>query len=321
MSQPGRSCPAGYGYSLAAIRSGPVHQAETLYVVGGLYGNEPALDAVEGLAQAEPGPVTLFFNGDFNWFNVDAASFRRVNECVLGHGASLGNVEYELALGDGAAGCGCAYPDSVDAATVDRSNRIHQRLRETAAGVPEIRGALGQLPRWRRFQVGALRLAVVHGDAESLAGWRFCRESLDDPRTMDWLDQAFRNAAVEGFASSHTCLPVCRQFAWGDRQGFVINNGAAGMPNFADSRCGVVTRVGTGPSPHRPLYGLRLRDVFIDAIPVEYDHERWSAAFLANWPVGSPAWISYWPRLVAGPQHTMAQAAPDTPRPAAKPAP
>ncbi|MCK7500655.1 MAG: hypothetical protein MZW92_68400 [Comamonadaceae bacterium] len=73
-------------------------------MVGGLYGNERALDTVEALAAAERGPVTIVFNGDFNWFNVDSAAFRRINERVLGHAALLGNVEYELAHGDGERG-------------------------------------------------------------------------------------------------------------------------------------------------------------------------------------------------------------------------
>ncbi|MCK7500654.1 MAG: hypothetical protein MZW92_68395 [Comamonadaceae bacterium] len=79
------------------------------------------------------------------------------------------------------------------------------------------------------------------------------------PQRFPWLDGVFRGAGVDGFASSHTCLPVCRSFDCGDRRRFVINNGAAGMPNFVNSRFGVVTRIALRPSPHRRLYGLRLQ--------------------------------------------------------------
>ncbi len=80
----------------------PDLSAETLYVIGGLYGNLPALDAVHELAANEPGGATLVFNGDFNWFNIDAAGFSAINEQVLKHTALRGNVETELAGG----GCG-----------------------------------------------------------------------------------------------------------------------------------------------------------------------------------------------------------------------
>lgn len=320
MNEPGRFCPATYHYGAAALRDVPIEHCETLYVIGGIYGNERALDVVEALAAAEAGPVTLVFNGDFNWFNVDTAGFRRINQRVLGHTAILGNVEYELAHGDGQAGCGCAYPDWVDEGAVTRSNAIHARLSQTAVLSPAIVHALRALPRLRRFRIGELRLGVVHGDAESLAGWRFSRESLDDPATRPWLEQTFRAADVDGYASSHTCLPVCRSFGAEGRPGFVINNGAAGMPNFRSSRFGVVTRIGLRPTRHRGLYGLRVKGAHVDAIGVDYDHARWAVDFLSNWPLGSGAWQSYWTRIVAGPHYSMSQALPAA-KPLATPGP
>ena len=85
-----------YRYGPAALAHAPEQTAETLYVVGGLYGNRPALAALRQLAAQEPGPVRLCFNGDFNWFNVDDAGFAAVNRAVLEHDACLGNVEAEL---------------------------------------------------------------------------------------------------------------------------------------------------------------------------------------------------------------------------------
>jgi len=52
----------------------------------------------------------LVFNGDFHWFDVDAATFARVNDTVLSRYALRGNVESEIALATPGAGCGCAYP-------------------------------------------------------------------------------------------------------------------------------------------------------------------------------------------------------------------
>jgi hypothetical protein len=82
------------------------------------------------------------------------------------------------------------------------------------------------------------------------------------------------------------------------------------MPNFNNSRFGVITRVGLRASPHRRLYGLQVRGAHVDAIAVDYDHARWSVDFLANWPLDSAAWLSYWLRIVAGPRYSLAQALP-----------
>src|SRR5690606_1303986 len=114
-----------------------------------------------------------------------------------------------------------------DAQTVARSNRIHARLKATAARHPEIVAALDRLPMFARWRVGALAVGVVHGDADSLAGWRFDPSGLDDPARRDWIEACFSRARVEVFASSHTCAAGLRVFDGG----VVINNGAAGMGN------------------------------------------------------------------------------------------
>jgi hypothetical protein len=138
----GRSCPLRYRYGAETIARLPAIEAETLYVAGGLYGNLPALAVIEAMAAAEPGPVSIVFNGDFNWFNVDDAGFAEINRHVLAHRAILGNVEAELGVAGDDAGCGCAYPDHVDSAVVERSNRIHALLKATAARHPLILDSL-----------------------------------------------------------------------------------------------------------------------------------------------------------------------------------
>jgi hypothetical protein len=101
-----------------------------------------------------------------------------------------------------------------------------------------------------------------------------------------------------------------RDFTLPPRRLTVINNGAAGMPNFAGKRFGVITRIATTLPPHRPLYGLARSGVRIDAIPVAYDHEAFVARFLRRWPQGSTAYESYWGRIDRGPEFTLAQARP-----------
>ncbi|HRP95063.1 MAG TPA: hypothetical protein PL143_02330 [Rhodocyclaceae bacterium] len=308
MNTPGRSCPLRYRYGAGAIARAPERAAETLYVVGGLYGNLPALDAIEALAAAEHEAVTVCFNGDFNWFDVDDAGFRAVNERVRAHDAIAGNVEAELATGDAGHGCGCAYPDGVEQSLVDRSNRIHARLRACASRHADILAWLATLPMVARYRVGGVRIGVVHGDAESLAGWRFDAAALDRPGGRDWLAMACDIAGVEVFASTHTCLPALRQLRDPTRAGLVINNGAAGMPNFRATRHGVITRISVTPSPHPALYGARIGTTHCDALAVHYDHAAWQAQFGANWPPGSDAWRSYQRRIAHGPDWGIADA-------------
>ena len=156
---------------------------------------EGAIKIVDG--KAVLAADNLCFNGDFNWFDVDDAGFRAVNERVLRHDAILGNVEAELGAPDDAAGCGCAYPENVDEDVVARSNAIHARLKKTAARHPDLLASISALPMVARYRVGAVRVGVVHGDADSLAGWRFDPSSLDDPRDARFA--AVRDAFVSNF--------------------------------------------------------------------------------------------------------------------------
>jgi hypothetical protein len=306
--QAGRSCPIAYRYGAAALARSPAKAAQTVYVVGGLYGNLQALAQVEAMAAAEPGPVTLVFNGDFNWFNRDDASFRAINQAVLKHDAILGNVEFEFGAEDSEAGCGCAYPEGVAQGLVDRSNRIHKQLSVTARRHPDLVAQLMALPLFVRYRVGSRTVAVVHGDADSLAGWLFDAHEIDQPKNQLRLSQIFTEAEVDIFASTHTCLPVLRQIALLRGQGVVVNNGAAGMPNFHGQTSGLLTRIGITPSPHAALYGLETGGVFVDTLAINYDQTSWRQDFLANWPEGSDAFVSYFSRIENGPTYTVAQA-------------
>ena len=300
---PGRSCPPQYRYAPADVGRAVAFETSCLYVVGGLYGNALALDSILELARQEPEPPAIVFNGDFNWFNVDDPGFAAINSRVLAHTALRGNVETEVAGDDNAAGCGCGYPDFVSDADVERSNLIIEHLRDTARRQPLLRRQLAPLPMYLTAAVGASRVAIVHGDCESLAGWGLSRESLAVPDHRARVTGWFSAARVNIIASSHSCLPILRAVAREGVTGLVANNGAAGMPNFRNSHYGIITRIAVRPSPHAALYGTTVNDCHVDALPVHYDQRRWLAAFLANWPAGSPAHDSYFRRVVAGPDY------------------
>jgi hypothetical protein len=302
---PGRACPPHYGYSPRVFAREPDFGADTLYVIGGLYGNALALDEVDRMAAFEARPPTQVFNGDFHWFDAEPALFAAVQRRVLAHAALRGNVETELAGNDDSAGCGCAYPESVPDDDVERSNRILATLREVAAQVPGARGQLAALPMHALAQVGRLRLGIVHGDAWSLAGWRFAHDRLHDPAQEAQLQATLELGAVDGYACSHTCAPALK--VMGER--FVINNGAAGMANFAGDSSGTLTRISIRPLPVPlgPLraFGLHERGVWIDALRIRFDAARWLDRFDALWSAGSPAAVSYRDRIVRGPQFTI----------------
>ncbi len=305
--QAGRLCPHDYVYLPSTLARTADFSTEALYVVGGLYGNRAALAAVERMAAAER--ATVVFNGDFHWFDAEPEWFDTIERRTMFYHALRGNVETEIARErDIGAGCGCAYPESVDDGVVRRSNDI---LAQLAAIAPRAaRTRLRALPMNLVAEVGGLRIGIVHGDAASLAGWRFACDALDTAHNRVWLDKVRAASAIDVFASTHTCLAALRDFRLPTGRLTVINNGAAGMPNFVHTRLGLITRIAVTPSPHRAAYGIRRDRVHIDALPVAYDTTAFLDDFLRRWPEGAPAHASYFTRIAEGPNHTVIQAAP-----------
>ena len=281
----------------------PEHWPEqVLYVVGGLYGNPFALDEIEAMVNRERragASVRLLFNGDFNWFNAEADWFAEINRRVLAHDAMLGNVEYELAHPSEGAGCGCAYPDFVDTGVVERSNRIMERLQAVAADQGEITGRLAQLPRWRAALFGGLKVLVLHGDPESLAGWGLSHELLSDAgagQLEDW----FRRCDADVILCTHTCLPVVWSGVVAGRPRLLLNNGAAGMGNLQQDSRGLVLRLAPGPAPAGSLTSRELAGMSGSLEPVAFDTVAWLRLFDRHWPAGSDAERSYRARIAGG---------------------
>jgi hypothetical protein len=317
---PGRSCPLHYRYRpevFAAPPSQGLDGLDLLYVVGGLYGNPFALERVLELFDRETGRKRLVFNGDFHWFDVDPVVFAQVQRGVLAHKALRGNVETEIAAEEvvGAeAGCGCAYPDWVGDGVVERSNRILGHLRRAATDAQ--RAQLAALPMWLRADVGPVRIGIVHGDAQSLAGWGFAQEQLRDAAHRQTARQWFERAELDAFACTHTCLPVFQGLRGGRRAAprWVLNNGAAGMPNFRGDAAGLLTRIALRPFRGAARrYGLCIGcgsnpRVHAEAIAIEFDADTWQREFLRQWPAGSDAQVSYLDRITRGPDYQQSDA-------------
>jgi len=298
-ARPGRSCPIDYFYGAASLARPATLEVESLWVAGGLYGNRYALERLLELYAAEPGVKALVFNGDFHWFDADPAEFGYINRTVLEHGATRGNVETELAQPGAQAGCGCGYPEWVGDAEVARSNRILERLRAASQTMSGELALLRELPMTLVAEVAGVRVAVVHGDADSLAGWGFSQERLATTEGLRAARRAVRVAQVRVLASSHSCLPVLQRV---DRDALIANNGAAGMPNFRAGNCGLATRIASSPRAGA-LYGARAGGLFVDAVSLDYDQTAWRERFLELWPEGSDAHRSYYARITQGPAY------------------
>ncbi|HEX4918154.1 MAG TPA: hypothetical protein VFV43_09680 [Limnobacter sp.] len=300
---PGRLCPIRYRYGPLRIANVSEVPCNALYVVGGLYGNPFALDVIEQMAMQENDRVRICFNGDFNWFNTEPALFARINERVLKHDCVLGNVEAELAEPLDTPDCGCAYPEHVDQGVVDRSNLIHTALKEVAQAHRDLLEALLQKPYYARYKVGNVRVGVVHGDAESLSGWGFDPEHLNNPEEAKWRQSMFATARVDVFASSHTCTAALhKEPLTGGKWGVISNNGAAGMPSAPGSLDGLVTRVAIKPFPNDALVYRReaMPGGYVEQVRVQIPQVEWVHHFLQQWPQGSAAYTSYFKRITKG---------------------
>jgi hypothetical protein len=79
----------------------------------------------------------------------------------------------------------------------------------------------------------------------------------------------------------------------------IVNNGAAGMPNFRGTSFGLATRISGVPG--KSLYAQRAAGLFVEAVALDYDAAAWQRHFLALWPARSDAHESYYRRIVSGP--------------------
>jgi len=161
----------------------------------------------------------------------------------------------------------------------------------------------------RRVDVAGVRVGIVHGDADSLAGWGFAAEHLVEARHRVQARAWFETAQVDLFACSHTCLPVFQSLPnpGGGFTPAVLNNGAAGMSNFRGDSSGLLTRISVHPvlpaHAAQSRHGLQRGGLYIDALAIAIPEERWHPRFLAQWPDGSDGHASYWKRICAGPDH------------------
>ncbi|MEG0758732.1 MAG: arsenosugar biosynthesis radical SAM protein ArsS, partial [Raoultibacter sp.] len=231
------------------------------------------------------------------WFDRTAENFAHIERRIEPYYALVGNVEAELRRErDLGVGCGCSYPDCTSDADVSRSNRIHAMLASALRDHPELLNCLNDRLPAMTISVAGQKIGITHGDEKLIGGWDCSRESLQDPIRQDELSFWMREQQIEVLASTHTCAPAAIAL----HDGVVINNGAAGMPNFAHQHFGLVTRIASTPADDAVL-STRWNNLYIELVPLRYDHEGFLAWFDDLWPKTSPAAISYRNRIAGGP--------------------
>lgn len=294
MKRAGRFCPSEYRLDGDCFKNeGGDPSCDTLYAVGGLYGNTYALEEILAMAKEEEKSPEIIFNGDLHWFEREIRDFIRIEDAAKKHGAILGNVEAELIREeDIGAGCGCAYPSYVDERVVERSNLIHlglkKMLQEKAYPLDEMRT---RKKACCRLAAGK-RVALLHGDEKSLAGWGCAGENLQDAGRQREIEEWMEENRIDIIACTHTCAPAALRL----QRGVVINNGAAGMPNFSGTHFGLLTRIGKTKHP-LALYRCELEGAYIEALPIHYPHREFIRHFDGNWEKTSPAAVSYRERI------------------------
>ena len=164
---------------------------------------------------------------------------------------------------------------------------------------PELKGPLMGRPATMVVDVAGFRVGITHGDEKLIGGWDCSRESLQDVMRQDEVDCFMRRCSLDVFTTTNTCAPV----ALGLSRGLVVNNGAAGLPNFAGQRFGLVVRIAAKPRKDA-LFEAQVGDLHVQAIPLRYDHDAFLGWFDALWDETSPASISYRDRIVNGPAPT-----------------
>lgn len=267
-------------------------KAEVVYIVGGLYGNSYALEIINKMAQDENAKVV--FNGDMHWFDVEKKDFLKVEELSKDSIKLLGNVEFELLNDTSSLGCGCNYPEDVSDGVVERSNIIHNMMKENIKG-DDILNNIKERSKTLVLDFLGKKIAITHGDEKSMSGWECSNDNLKLESRKKELDRWFEENNIDILATTHTCLPV----VYDNGKNTVINNGAAGMANIQGQTFGLITRI--AKSNHEKAIYSEFRDgLYIELVKVDFDIEKFKLWFEEIWPDDSSASISYKSRIING---------------------
>lgn len=295
------ACPSDYFLSKSSFKDSLVVENSAVYVIGGLYGNIESLKEINNMAKAEK-DVFIVFNGDMHWFDIRTDDFQAIEDMSENAQKLLGNVEREL-FRDGNIGCGCSYPSYVSDDIVNRSNIIHEKLKKVMDYLPEYKNILSNRKKNIVLEMMGKRIAITHGDEKSLSGWGCSVESLEREERQAELEKWLKDNNINILASTHTCFPAALKL----ENGIVINNGAAGMPNFNGKIYGLITRISSYMNENA-VYRDKIDNLYAEAVPVIYDNDKFLRWFDCVWDFGSEASLSYRDRIINGTEYGIEKA-------------
>lgn len=293
----GRNCSLEYILQKDWTKKSKKLEEEVIYIVGGLYGNRYALEIINKMAQDENAKVV--FNGDMHWFDVEKEDFLKIEELSKNSIKLLGNVEFELLNNTSSLGCGCNYPEDVSDGVVERSNIIHNMMKENIKG-DQILNDIKKRSKTLVLDFFDKKIAITHGDEKSMSGWGCSNDNLKLESRKQELDNWFKENDIDILATTHTCSPVI----YDNGRNIVINNGAAGMANIQDQTFGLFTRIAR--SKHeKAIISQEIGELFVELVKVDFDIEKFKLWFGKIWRDDSPASISYKNRIINGTSLTI----------------
>lgn len=219
-------------------------KARRIALLGGVYGNDLALEAVLADAAARDAEA-VYCLGDLGGLGPHPdRAIRLLREggvtCIQGN--------YDVAVAQGLPDCGCGYADPRDNAfarvsyefTLGRTSTEHRRW-------------LGALPPLGRIVLGRWRVLLAHGSPRQI------NEFLWETTTPNGLLESFcRTGDADVLAVTHTGLKWHRALPSGRH---AVNVGAAGRPENDGSPRVWYTLLTATP------------DLSVEFVPVSYDHE------------------------------------------------
>ena len=293
----GRNCSLEYILQKDWTKKSEKLEEEAIYIVGGLYGNRYALEIINKMTHDENAKVV--FNGDMHWFDVEKEDFLNIEELSKDSIKLLGNVEFELLNNTSSLGCGCNYPEDVSDGVVERSNVIHNMMKENIKG-DQILNDIKERSKTLVLDFFGKKIAITHGDEKSMSGWGCSNENLKLVSRKKELDNWFKENDIDILATTHTCLAV----VYDNGRNIVINNGAAGMANIKGETFGLFTRIAKN-SHKKAIYSEYRDGLYVELVKVDFNIEKFKLWFEKVWPDDSPASISYKNRIINGTSLTI----------------
>jgi hypothetical protein len=219
--------------------------ARRVALLGGVYSNDLALEAALPDARAR-GAEAVCCLGDLGGFGPHPD---RVFPLLRDAGVICIQGNYDLAVAQGAADCGCGYTDPRD----NHFARISYEytVRKTSG---ENRRWLGALPSLAQIVLGSWRVLLCHGSPRQI------NEFLWETTTPNGLlEKFFRDTNSEALCFTHTGLKWHRELPSGRH---ALNVGALGRPENDGTQRVWYTMLTADPN------------LTVEFVPVHYDHER-----------------------------------------------